>query len=40
VRCEDIRSVAVRRLVDGPFGVVSPEVMGRVEETMRFLLEL
>jgi mRNA interferase MazF len=40
VRCEDIRSVTLRRLVDGPFGVVSPAVMGRVEDTMRFLLEL
>jgi mRNA interferase MazF len=40
VRCEDIRSVALQRLVDGPFGVVSAAVMGRVEETMRFLLEL
>jgi mRNA interferase MazF len=40
VRCEDVRSVSLQRLEDGPFGTVSPAVMARVEETVRVLLGL
>jgi mRNA interferase MazF len=39
-RCEDSRSVAVERLVEGPFGRVPARVMAEVEDRLRLLLGL
>lgn len=38
--CEQIRSVSLHRLVDGPFGMVSREVLRLVENRLRLLLRL
>ena len=39
-RCEDLRSISVERLVNGPLGVVPVEALGAVEERLRLLLQL
>ena len=38
--CEQLRTVSVDRLVDGPFGVVPRTAMRQVEDTLRLLLRL
>ncbi len=39
VKCEDVRSVDVRRLARR-LGIVSPETVGQVEDRLRTLLDL
>lgn len=39
-RCEDLRSVSVERLVSGPLGAVTAEILESVGERVRLLLEL
>ena len=38
-KCEDVKSVAVERMVRS-FGATPPEVLHRVEQTLRYVLEL
>ena len=39
-RCEDLRSVSTERLMAGPLGVVSGEVLVAIGERLRLLLQL
>ena len=39
VKCEDVRSVAIERLIQR-YGIVSPETMAAVEDRVRILLGL
>lgn len=38
-KCEDVKSVSVERLAHR-FGVVSPEVLDRIQHILRYLFEL
>lgn len=40
LKCEDLRSVSIERLVEGPWGILSHSVVAAVEERLRFLLGL
>ncbi len=40
VKCEDLRSVSVERLIEGAWGSVSTSVLTAVEERLRLLLGL
>ena len=39
-RCEDLRSVSVERLMTGPLGAVSAEILEAIGERLRLLLQL
>jgi mRNA interferase MazF len=38
--CEDLRSVSIERLMTGPLGVVSSEVLAAIGDRLRLLLQL
>jgi mRNA interferase MazF len=40
VLCDALRSIAKTRLAGRPWGVVSPQTMRKVEDTLRILLDL
>jgi mRNA interferase MazF len=40
IKCEDTRSISTDRLVEGPWGRISPQTMRAVEERLRLLLRL
>lgn len=40
LKCEDLRSISVDRLVDAPWGAVSARTLERVESVLRILLSL
>jgi mRNA interferase MazF len=40
VKCEDLRSISTDRLVEGPWGSVSPHTLTAVEDRIRLLLGL
>ncbi len=40
IKCEDLRSVSIERLVEGPWGSLPQEKIAAVETRLRFLLGL
>lgn len=40
IKCEDLRSISVERLVEGPWGSVSHPSLNAVEDRLRLLLGL
>lgn len=40
IKCEDLRSISTDRLVEGPWGMLSPRTVAAVEERLRLLLAL
>ena len=40
IKCEDLRSISLDRLVEGPWGLLAPRTVAAVEERLRLLLGL